>query len=738
MSIRDSITLKGDRALGKGDSDQLGFSDVAARISTSLVDHATDDGFVIGLEGAWGSGKSSLLYLIEEQLNKLPQGKRPSIIKFRPWLLGNRDSLLAYLFAALQESIRSVELSAGDLTNINAEKAKKAGAALRNFVGGIGKLGGLVKLAGEASGLKPIEWIGSGLGLLGGLFKKKPREPTLDELKEKLTIALRELGHRFIVTIDDVDRLEPAEVIEVMRLARSVADLPNVIYLLCYDSEILCHSIEQASKVKDGRAYLEKIVQLTVMVPKPEPFQLRNWFASELEKSASTKNEDQMSRLRSVIDQEGGRQLKTPRSVVRALDSIRFFWPPLNQLGADLADLVWLHLIKDGNPKLYRWIEEYCSNASALSLGAARVDDAEKESTLNELLEIVSKNYFTDKVYCYHFADQLFGVEVNYGKDGNPIRVHQKVTKEVRDAKIRDRRLASPDHYRLYFALMKPSHALSQGDFEKIWEASSTSSEETATVLLAWQCEKTAGSLTKADVFLERLKGIDPSQLKSTQIQNFLNAFSNLMDDAYRQGNFTSDYIFTIWDRAEILLPALLSKIDEVQRENIIRIMFGKGRAIGWLTSLFRSEVFAHGRYGDRLKPVEGRLLSETELNVVSELMLKRYSSMSFDEVLAVPSPLSLLFAWRQGGDEEGPKNLISINIKTDEALLRTLEALSSTVTSSGRGKYEVLKRGNLEPFLDYDLTKERINELALGDTGDPMTLRAKNFQTSFEDGVEF
>ena len=97
-----------------------------------------------------------------------------------------------------------------------------------------------------------------------------PTPPQLSELKDKLARSLRELGHRFIITIDDVDRLEPAEVIEILRLVRSVVDLPNVIYLLCYESGILAHSIEKAAGVESGQSYLEKIVQLTVMVPKPE------------------------------------------------------------------------------------------------------------------------------------------------------------------------------------------------------------------------------------------------------------------------------------------------------------------------------------------------------------------------------------------------------------------------------------------------------------------------------------
>lgn len=372
MAGDQNYSIKGDRALGSGDEDKLGFREVAERIATSLADRASEDGLVIGVEGAWGSGKSSLLFLITDELGKLPAKRQPTIINFQPWLIGNRDALITSLFGELSRQLDQVALNAGDPTRISVTKAKEAGEALRRFMNGLSRAGSVIEFAGEASGIAPLKLIGKGAKAAGDAAGKQPPPPPLSELKDTLVNSLRDLGHRFVVTIDDVDRLEPVEVIEILRLVRSVVDLPNVIYLLCYDSDMLAHSIEKATKIKEGHSYLGKIVQLTVMVPKPEPFQLRQWFADELHFIASAMDEDELSRLRLVIDYEGGRQLRTPRSVVRALDAIRFFWPPLREAKADLADIVWLQLIKDGNPGLYRWIEEYCGTAAALSLDSAR------------------------------------------------------------------------------------------------------------------------------------------------------------------------------------------------------------------------------------------------------------------------------------------------------------------------------------------------------------------------------
>ncbi|MDX8463784.1 hypothetical protein RFM67_33790, partial [Mesorhizobium sp. VK2D] len=205
-------------------------------------------------------------------------------------------------------------------------------------------------------------------------------------------------------------------------------------------------------------------------VPKPEAFQLRQWFAEALQQIGTAKNEDERERLRQVIDQEGGRQLRTPRSVVRALDSIRFFWPPLREIDADLADLVWLQLIKDGNSALYRWIEEYCGTAAALSLGTARVDEAEKSQQLGALEAAAGERVFDDHLYRHSFSAQLAGVTPNFSKSGPAFQLFERVDDRTRDEAIQSRRLASPDHYRLYFAMATPSHALTQSDFNVLWE----------------------------------------------------------------------------------------------------------------------------------------------------------------------------------------------------------------------------------------------------------------------------
>ena len=721
--------LSGDRAITSTSDDRLGFTSAAHKIAKSIMDIADGEGFVAGLEGKWGSGKSSLLFLVERELESLPDNVRPTVINFKPWLIGNRDGLLAYLFTELNKALAAYEHEQGDASRITANRAKEAGKALRKFGAGIGQVGGLVQVVGDASGFAPIKWIGMGLSKLKGIDSK--REPQLDALKTRLTDALKNLDHKFVITIDDVDRLDPDEVIEVLRLARSVADLPNVTYILCYDRDILARAIERSAKVESGKAYLEKIVQLNVMVPMPETFQLRNWFADEVAALFEIP-ETVRERFRAVIDYEGGRRLNTPRSVKRALDSIRFALPALKNDDVDIADLTWLLLIKDGDPELYRWIEDYCGTAAAISLGVGQVGDHENKQQLKRLMETDVGEALSDIMYRHHFCEVLPGMEIDYGEDGPPCKIFQRVTDQERNQRIAERRLASPDHYRLYFAFGLPAHSLTQDDYNEFWNAADSDGGAVSNVLLDWHKNLVSGGLSKTDLLLERVISHGPDALSARRSENVLMGFAEAMDEANRIRPFSGLQFNTIWDRAEKLFKPLFERLPQRNRKTFLKNMFGNGAALGWLTSLLRRETFAHGRYGSGKKQEYEWYLSDPEYDEVASLMLKRYETMSVEAIFATPRPISLLFAWRQLGDEKGPRALLAPRLRSDDGFLDIMENLATIHSSSDRGEYAALTKDNLAPFVNYDDSKARLQRLAKrkGELGE----RAKQMVQAIED----
>lgn len=718
MAEKKTSEVQGERSLREGDVDRLGFAEVADRIASAIVDRASAEGLVIGLDGEWGSGKSSLLHLIERSLGTLPDAQQPTLISFRPWLLGNRDALLAGLFSDLAEKIAAVTSARGNSTKATVQKAKQTAETVRRFARAIARAGEVIE-AGEVV-FVPLGPGGRFLRGLGTLAEKKTEDGEeqrdLAALKDEITEDLRTLGHRFIVTIDDVDRLEPTEVLEVLRLVRSVADFPNVVYILCYDIERLAEAIEASANIEDGIAFLEKIVQLTVMIPKPEPFELRQWFSDEVAELVGPLPPDAAERLLNVIDQEGGTQLRTPRSVVRTLDSLRFFWPALRSETIDVADLVWLQLIKDGSPQLYRWIETYVASVAATSFGTATVTENSIASRLKSLREAVPEDHFEDLHYREMFSEILPGVVAGLGNDEEPVTIHQKISPADRQAAIAWKRLASPDHYRLYFSLIGPKHAVSQAVFDRFWAAAAAGeTNDVAQILEKLHGEKTFGSLRKSDVLFERLREVDPALVSSRSARTLLLALAQVMDDIHREGDGRM-LLITTANRAERLRPMLFARLDAEDRPFIVADMFKNSPAIEWLTDILRRETFAHGRYGDRKKPEREWLLSEAELDQVGATMIARYRKMSAADVLATPSPLNLLFGWSQAGDEDGPRALMAEAIKSDPGLIAVLDTMTSIRETSDRGRFRVLKNDNVEPFLDFAAVRKRLETIAAGD----------------------
>ena len=420
------MAILGDRPLGASGKDRLGFDALAQRIATSLMDRASAGGLVVGIEGAWGSGKTSLIDLTIRQLDNLGGAEKPAVVNFRPWLIGDRNSLLNGLFNELASAVDVIALDAGDAGPSAKTKTKEVAEKIRNFGSKLGGFGRVIALAGN--GVPMLRIAGDAISALADAAKDTKSEKPLAEIKDDLIDSLAELNRRIVVIIDDVDRLDPTEALEILRLVRSVGDFPNVIYLLCFDQDVLALGVEKAAKVKNGRAFLEKIIQASVRVPVPEEFRLRNWLDEELGAFANPKNEEEAGRLADTIMSDGDLWLKTPRAVVKLLDELRFYWPAISREDGDLADLVWLLMIKSGCPELYDWVEKYCSIMSVISLGIGRASGREMSEFQKKFVEIAEKHGLEDIHYRASFADHLLGIEPNYGKGEDLLNLFQTKT----------------------------------------------------------------------------------------------------------------------------------------------------------------------------------------------------------------------------------------------------------------------------------------------------------------------
>ncbi len=384
-----------DRPIKTAAEDRLGFAPVARHVARVILDQSAKDGLVFGIEGKWGSGKSTIINLIINFLREASSA--PEIIEYSPWLVGSRDDLLTHLFdelAAAAGKIDPVELTdnppprtwreqivrrfLGDAhyrLKRREQLKKQLGSKLKAFGAVAGGLSKLIK-SSAALGVPYTEATSAIVERAGEGAKSLFASPSITKRKAEIVEALKLLSRRIVVFVDDLDRLEPSEASEVLRLIRAVADFRNVIYILSYDVNVVSKTLERVIQVDNGHAFLEKIVQVSFKVPRPEAFDLRGWFHHEVRRlfaddisQVSNFHTPAAQRLARAIDVQGGRYLTTPRDVVRTLNSLRLHAIPVRP-HIDVADMVWLQLVRIGNPVFYDWIENYLTEVSAIYRGA--------------------------------------------------------------------------------------------------------------------------------------------------------------------------------------------------------------------------------------------------------------------------------------------------------------------------------------------------------------------------------
>lgn len=88
------------------EEDRYGFVNVAAALASSILTLDNDVSTVIGIEGKWGAGKTSLLRLLLKSLDKQKEADT-HILHIAPWMTAQgtspADSLLLPVAAILRE-----------------------------------------------------------------------------------------------------------------------------------------------------------------------------------------------------------------------------------------------------------------------------------------------------------------------------------------------------------------------------------------------------------------------------------------------------------------------------------------------------------------------------------------------------------------------------------------------------------------------------------------------------------
>lgn len=341
-----------DRPIDREEQDLLGRSFFSKQLGKAIYEYNGKDGLVIGLFGKWGTGKTSVINMAINEINKLAENdkNKPMIMKFAPWNYSDKNNLISLFFQSLKNKI--------EVQN-NKEFKKKVGKALSDYSGAFDTL---LLVPGVSSGF--IESLKSLAQVLGDNLREKV---DLDRTKDILEKALIKANKKIIIVIDDIDRLTNSQIRDVFQLVKQVADFPNVIYVLAMDREVVRSALTEVHNI-DGNEYLEKIIQIPFELPELRKSRLHDIFFIKLEQIVNDLSDKVVwdksywsNVFRNCIEP----YINTLRDVNRVTNTFQFRYEMLYQ-ETSFEDMVGITALEVLEPELYKWI---CNNKDAVCGG---------------------------------------------------------------------------------------------------------------------------------------------------------------------------------------------------------------------------------------------------------------------------------------------------------------------------------------------------------------------------------
>lgn len=184
----------------------------------------------------------------------------------------------------------------------------------------------------------------------------KTQDETLEQLYENINNCLEDSAIKLLIFIDDIDRLPPDDILDILKLVRLNASFKNTIYFLAYDTQKVQKAIENGWGI-DGKEYIKKIIQLDFSLPKINENQLSNLFEHELKYSFAKDHSFSKDILKTIWDDANIKiYFKNYRDIKRFAYSLKFRLSQIEIEDLNLVDFILIEIIRIFDFKSYEII----------------------------------------------------------------------------------------------------------------------------------------------------------------------------------------------------------------------------------------------------------------------------------------------------------------------------------------------------------------------------------------------
>lgn len=296
------------------------YANVIARIAKG-----TRGPFTIGVFGEWGMGKTSLMRLIEREV-EATHTKDSMIIPvwFNAWMFERVEYPVIPLIKSIVETLKERETALDKLGYSSEALIDTLEALITAF-----KLKGKLSLPGaEAEAELDISKANETFRLLR---KKRDAVPENQDSYEQIFEALHKISEKAVprnitimVLIDDLDRCFPENAVRLLESIKLILSQPGFLFVLGASREVIEGYLQSKYRNQfgiekfDGRAYLDKMIQLTFDIP-PHAARIDS-FTRQIISSLQDKNtRNELQSISSII---GETCQYNPRTIIRFINRL--------------------------------------------------------------------------------------------------------------------------------------------------------------------------------------------------------------------------------------------------------------------------------------------------------------------------------------------------------------------------------------------------------------------------------
>lgn len=662
--------------------DAFGYASFARRIADAVCKTSSPHGLVMAIHGPWGSGKTSLLNFVKYYLTNLHQDNQPITIDFNPWWFSSKEQLAAQFLSQFRSKlIRESEL------------LRKAGDAMADYAGTIGKV---------ISYSYGVPWLDKFVCFFLKFFKRIEKD--VPNLKLEISGILKKEGRRIVFFIDDIDRLDPDEIRELFKVIKSLADFPNVIYILSFDRKIVAEAINTSLRI-DGESYIEKIVQAPFSLPAVDPLRLRKKLFVELDEileSLPLRHFDQTHWGNTYFDGLD-QYIKKPRDVVRVINALSVTYPAVAG-EVNPVDFIALEFLRVFEPEAYNTIRDNREMfAGSIDNSYQRNNEPEKAFHITWLGKLHPERHNSVKNLVTRLFPRLEAVfgNVHYGSNWST---------QWR----RDLRVCSPEVFDPYFQFGVSMDVLSRAELDTL-VAVASEPEKVRIILETAAIIRRPDGTTKAREVLERLRDVVDdlsAEAASGLLQVFFDVGDNLLQPEDEQGfsNFPNQW------RLQGTVKNLLQRVPKENKMEILRNSVWKGESLSLVVQII-------DRIDEALSKQEGQTespfaeITPSALAEFKQIAVSRLVKLNPTQLLKIADFSYVTLMWSKWAGEEAVREATRPLWDSDEHLPYVLEKYLSFGTSQGFGDRVAKKIPRMNPslfnkFTDIDALVPRVQLL--------------------------